>query len=324
MQHGVRNFALYVDGENAGPKYFPGIIREVQKYGSIAVKRVYADWTNPGRAAWKDLLHRYGARPIQQFNYGKDAADHALIMDAIEIMTMSPSIDSVCIVSSDNGFQFLASRLREMGKYVMGVGRREPPAKDLIAACHNYVYYDNLPVSEAKSLVTEMSDEQQNIQSPDEILSAAYSICAQTAEPVYLGDLGQAVKNEDPAFDPRSFGFVSLKKLVKGCPELFEVVNETNDRCFVQRLNNSDAGEKNAERELEGRLKRWVTHFGFIEGDDGHDYYFCKTNVISEQREHRFKIGQRFQFTVGQEPDPDAEANSERNGKASRVTAILV
>jgi len=134
-------FAVLVDGENASPKDFPGIIREVEKQGDVAIQRVYADWTQPAHSNWKEILHSTGARPVHQFNYGKDAADHALIMDAIELTMNTPRIDAVCIVSSDGGYHTLALRIREKGLYVMGIGKRNTPER-LRRACHHFVYSD--------------------------------------------------------------------------------------------------------------------------------------------------------------------------------------
>lgn len=315
--HNGKNFAVLVDGENSGPKEFAGILREVQKYGTTAVKRVYADWTNPARSAWKDVLHSNGARPIQQFNYGKDAADHALIMDAIEILTKAPEINAVCIASSDNGFQFLAQRIREMGKYVMGVGRRHPPAKELIAACHNYVYFDNLPTSDSSS--GKAANDEHEVVSPDELLREAYLSLCEDDEPIYLGELGTALKNKDSAFDPRTYGFQTLKQMVKGHPELFKIEEETRDRCFVRLIRHTPK----TSQEVKGCLKRWIGTYGFIEGEDGFDYFFYKSNVVPEQRELRFKKGQLFRFTVSKAPDPMAEEEShERNGRAAQVVAV--
>lgn len=316
--YNAKNFAILIDGENASPREFSGILREVQKHGTIALKRVYADWTNPARASWKETLHTNGARPIQQFNYGKDAADHALIMDAVEILAKAPEINSICIASSDNGFQFLAQRVREMGKYVMGVGRRQSPARDLIAACHNYVYFDNLQTT--APIFTTLDPELHDVVPPDHLLKRAYHQCNDGDGPVYLGDLGKALKDIDPAFDPRSYGFDTLKRLIKGHPELFAIVEETNDRCFV-RL--TDFRLETTKVELYGRLKRWIANYGFIEGDDGSDYFFYKSNLEPDQRDRRFKPGQRFKFTVSKAPDLDAEEGSPaKNGKAGRVIAI--
>ncbi|MET4694982.1 NYN domain-containing protein [Endozoicomonas lisbonensis] len=312
-----KNFAILVDGENAGPKQFSGILREVQKQGTIAIKRVYADWTNPSRAPWKEVLHKFSARPIQQFNYGKEAADHTLIMDAVEVLIRAPEINAVCIVSSDNGFQFLAQRIREMGKYVMGVGRRESPARNLISACHDYVYFDNLDLPESGGDQSTAMEE--NI-TPDMLLKRAYLACSDGDGSVYLGDLGASLKKIDPAFDPRSYGFETLKRLVKGHSELFQIASETNDRCFIRLIESS---AENTIYEMNGRLKRWIGNYGFIEAEDGEDYFFYKSNVVAEQRDMRFKSGQRFRFTVSKAPDPDAEPDTAaRNGKAGRVVVI--
>lgn len=315
--YSCKNFAILVDGENAGPKQFSGILREVQKQGTIAIKRVYADWTNPARAPWKEVLHKFGARPIQQFNYGKDAADHTLIMDAVEILVRAPEINAVCIASSDNGFQFVAQRIREMGKYVMGVGRRENPARNLISACHDYVYFDNLELPE--SSCDQSTTMEENV-TPDLLLKKAYLACSDGDEPVYLGDLGVSLKKTDPAFDPRSYGFATLKRLVKGHSEVFQIATETNDRCFIRLV---ESPTENSTYEMNGKLKRWIGSYGFIEAEDGEDYFFYKSNVVAEQRDMRFKLGQYFRFTVSKAPDPEAEADTAaRNGRAGRVMAI--
>jgi hypothetical protein len=304
-------FAVLVDGENASPKDFFGVLREVEKKGDVALKRVYADWTMPHQAGWKDVLHETGARPVQQFNYGKDAADHALIMDAIELTIDTPRLDAVCIVSSDGGFHTLALRIREKGLYVMGIGRRNTPER-LRRACHHFVYADLLDMHEADAVTPEDGD-------LDELLVKAYQASEIEGEAVYLGALGSQLKRFDPAFDPRSYSFTTLKSLIKANRHLFDVVSETEDRFFI-RLKSGVLDAKPPEV-LEGTVTRWISHFGFIEAS-GKAYYFAKVNVDETQREHRFSKGDRVRFVVSSHPVHDATNSANQNGKAKDVEIL--
>lgn len=92
---------MLFDGENASSRDFIGILREVEKK-VMPIRRVYADRTMPHQAGWKSILHDTGACSMQQFNYGKDASDHVLIMDAIELNMDTPRLNAICIVSSVN------------------------------------------------------------------------------------------------------------------------------------------------------------------------------------------------------------------------------
>lgn len=306
-----RTFAVLVDGENVSPKDFHGVIQEVEKNGDIALRRVYADWTRPPLSSWKDILHETGARPIHQFNYGKDAADHALIMDAIELTSTNTRLDAFCIVSSDGGYHTLAQRIREKGLYVMGIGKRNTPQR-LRQACHHFVYMDLLEKEAPKPA-------KQDDESLEDLLVRAYRSAEVHGESVYLGQLGSHLKKLDPAFDPRSYSFNSLKALIKANSHLFETESETHDKFFITLK--EGAIETKPDQVLEGVISRWISHYGFIESDLG-PFYFAKTNVRADQREHRFKAGDKVRFSVANLPDPGAGDSSEQNGKAKEIEVL--
>jgi cold shock CspA family protein len=295
-------FAVLVDGENASPKDFPGIIREVEKQGDVAIQRVYADWTQPAHSNWKEILHSTGARPVHQFNYGKDAADHALIMDAIELTMNTPRIDAVCIVSSDGGYHTLALRIREKGLYVMGIGKRNTPER-LRRACHHFVYSDLLDFA---SDDTEETKEDLDL---DRILLKAFNEAQQDNEAVYLGILGTHIKRIDPAFDPRSYSFNTLKGLIQASSHLFNVDTSNKSQCFVSIPH------------LEGVVQLWLNIYGFIECEQG-PFFFHKLNIVDSQRERALKKGDKVQFKAIKKPNPAAETGPERNGKAVDVELI--
>lgn len=261
-------FAVLVDGENASQAEYASMLDEVEKYGTVAIKWVYADWTSRHQSGWQDILHETASSPKQQFHYGKDAADHALVMDAIELISNNPRINAVCIVSSDGGFYSLAQRIREHGLHVMAIGRENTPER-FRKACHNFVFTKNL--SKAAECL--------NHSDLDSLLHEAYQRCAEKNEPVYLGDLGKTLKLFDSSFDPRNYGFLSLKKLIKGKKHLFEIVDEREDRCFIALNTNTvfESGES-----LQGTVRKWdgIRKFGFITSDKG-DFHF-KAEAIKE------------------------------------------
>ena len=120
--------AVLVDSDNVSYKHIKEILDEVEKYGRICMKRVYGDFSKPAALAWKSEVLKNGFKTIHQFSYtdGKNATDIALVIEAIDILHDN-EVDIFCIVSSDSDFTPLAQRLRESGKYVIGVGKHTTP-----------------------------------------------------------------------------------------------------------------------------------------------------------------------------------------------------
>ena len=121
-------YALLIDAENVSAKYIKPILDELSKYGNVTYKRIYGDWTKSQSASWKEVLLQNSITPIQQFSYtyGKNATDSAMIIDAMD-MLYTNDLEGFCLVSSDSDFTKLASRLRESGRTVIGMGESKTP-----------------------------------------------------------------------------------------------------------------------------------------------------------------------------------------------------
>lgn len=137
-------YALLIDAENISSKYIKVILDELSNYGTATYRRIYGDWTNPANSAWKDVLLNYSVNPVQQYSYtqGKNASDSAMIIDAMDIL-YSGNVGGFCLVTSDSDFTRLASRLRESGKRVIGMGESKTPSA-FISACNQFKYLDIL------------------------------------------------------------------------------------------------------------------------------------------------------------------------------------
>ena len=139
-----KKFAVLIDADNVSAKYIKYILDEISNYGVATYKRIYGDWTKPSAGSWKEILLENSITPVQQYGYtvGKNATDSAMIIDAMDIL-YSNHVDGFCIVSSDSDFTKLASRLRESGMLIVGMGEKKTP-KPFIAACNQFKYLDVL------------------------------------------------------------------------------------------------------------------------------------------------------------------------------------
>ena len=139
-----KKLAVLIDGDNIPSAYIKEMMEEIAKYGNPTIKRIYGDWTKPHLVKWKNVLLENAINPIQQYGYtqGKNATDSAMIIDAMDIL-YSNRVDGFCLVSSDSDFTRLATRLREAGMNVIGIGEKKTP-EPFIVACDKFIYIEIL------------------------------------------------------------------------------------------------------------------------------------------------------------------------------------
>ncbi len=209
--------ALLIDGENASPKMLEAIIEEVSKNGIITIRRIYGDWTQQIMNSWKESVNVNAIQPIQQFTYtqGKNSSDSALIIDAMDILN-DKLVNGFCIVSSDSDYTRLATRIREDGLLVIGVGEEKTP-KAFVKSCDLFVHVENLvPAKTAE-------DNRKNAKKVDtktlNLLKRAYEMAEQDNGPTHVTQLVQSLRKIEPDFDPRTYGF-------KTFPKFFASLNE--------------------------------------------------------------------------------------------------
>jgi uncharacterized protein (TIGR00288 family) len=212
-----RKFAVLIDGDNIPASYLKEMMEEITKYGNPTIKRIYGDWTNPQLKSWKNRLLSNAIRPIQQYAYtsGKNATDSAMIIDAMDIL-YSDKVDGFCIVSSDSDFTRLATRLREAGKHVIGIGERKTP-EPFIVACDKFIYVEILKPS------TQDNDKETNPKptKTEKISKKSIRLLTNSIEDVadeegwaFLGDVGTILLKKQPNFDARNYGFQKLTALI--------------------------------------------------------------------------------------------------------------
>ena len=205
--------AVLIDADNATASLANELLEEITKYGTPTIKRAYGDWTTPNLGRWKEELPLHAIQPIQQFAYtrGKNSTDSALIIDAMDLL-YAGNVEGFVIVSSDSDFTRLATRLRESGMTVYGLGRRDTPAA-FVAACDRFIYLDLLSEEPARPETTG-----EKPTSLRRALSTAISSTARDDGWSHLGEVGSYLLKSDAAFDPRDYGHAKLGELVRSLP----------------------------------------------------------------------------------------------------------
>ena len=214
--------AVLIDADNVSDKYVKVIFDEVNNHGTATYKRIYGDWTKPQLAQWKNVLLNYSISPIQQYSYtiGKNATDAALIIDAMDIL-YSGQVDGFCIVSSDSDFTRLASRLREAGKYVLGMGEKKTPVP-FISACEKFKYLEVLLQAVEPTPVKNGQTGKLNTQSLIDTLTIISNENSDDDGWAFLGEVGSILSKRNPDFDTRNYGFQKLTPLVSSLKQ-FEI-----------------------------------------------------------------------------------------------------
>ncbi len=222
--------AVLIDADNVPYSNIKGMLEEIAKYGTPTFKRIYGDWTQPTLSGWKTVLLENAITPIQQYSYttGKNSSDSALIIDAMDIL-YTGGVDGFCIVSSDSDFTRLATRLREAGMKVFGIGEKKTPSP-FIASCNKFIYIEILK-KEIKEPIAPKNNTKNNAKKKEDpaiakhkalvkLISDSINDMAEEDGWVFLGVLGTLILKKQPDFDPRNYGHKKLIDLIKTIKEI--------------------------------------------------------------------------------------------------------
>lgn len=224
--------AVLIDADNIPYAKIKGMLEEVAKYGTPTFKRIYGDWTKPNLAGWKNVLLDNAITPIQQYSYtaGKNATDSAMIIDAMDVL-YTGRVDGFCLVSSDSDFTRLATRLREAGMKVFGLGEKKTPSA-FRAACDKFIYIEILGGEEEEkedispTKPQKARPKKESISKADKgllnLLKTSINDIANEDGWAFVGELGNLLLKKQPDFDPRNYGFRKLVPLVKSY-DVFEI-----------------------------------------------------------------------------------------------------
>ncbi len=229
--------AVLIDADNVPAKYARAILNEVTSYGEPGLRRVYGDWSNQQLSGWTRTAQELGLVQHQQTanTKGKNASDIGLVIDAMDILHAG-HFNGFVLVSSDSDFTRLASRIREQGLTVIGIGEAKAP-EALKNACNRFVAIENIyqgPDDAPRDAPAAKLDTK-TIVAAQRLFFDAMEKIDQDDEWFPLGRLGQQIQADKPDFDTRSYGKKKLSDLVKEL-KVFETKTGPGNQLLVRRL----------------------------------------------------------------------------------------
>lgn len=237
--------AVLIDADNIPYSNIKGMLDEIAKFGVPTIKRIYGDWTRRTVSGWKPALLEHAITPIQQYGYtkGKNSTDSAMIIDAMDILH-SQKVDGFCLVSSDSDFTRLATRLRESGMVVIGIGERKTPSP-FIVSCDKFIYIEIIGDNETieKPEIEKARSSSGRKPKPDPIdrnliglLKSSINDMADDDGWAPLAAVGALINKKKPDFDPRNYGFMKLTPLLKSLTKYFMVDEREAERSHIKHI----------------------------------------------------------------------------------------
>ena len=260
MEEITKKFAVLIDAENVSSKYVKYILDEISGIGTSTIRRIYGDWSNNTNSWDKKCLLEYSIHPVQQFGYtiGKNATDSAMIIDAMDLL-YTGNLDGFCLVSSDSDFTKLAERLRESGKYVIGMGEKKTPTP-FRRACTSFKILEVLAKEESNEEEngrTESLDNLPDVTNIKEIKKAVFKIIDENEDKgreTHLGELGNILQNKFSEFDVRNYGYSKLSTFLEEEFEEF-VVKKDGKNTFV-KVNAENLPKEDIKEMIENILEQ--------------------------------------------------------------------
>ncbi len=233
---GSAQVAVFVDFENlvlgavkelpnqANPAPYEDLTRLCRGYGNASVRRAYADWANTLFGSHQDDLAMNGVDLIQVARVGiqnKNAADIRMAVDAMETLIVHPEISVFVLVSGDGDYSPLVQRLREFGKWVVGVGTEANASRKLVSVCSEYKYWGTL-VAEVEPEVRPAVNAAFDIATAEQLLVRAFE--ESNAETMTAGGLKSKMLALDAAFDEHNYGCRSFRAFLAMLPKRVQIV----------------------------------------------------------------------------------------------------
>lgn len=228
---GDARVAVLVDCDNTSPEILEYTLRIVAQFGRVVLRRGYGNHTTLANK-WQHALVKLAFTPCLQYQYaaGKNTADIALALDALEAM-FDKRADTYCLVTSDSDFAYLCRKLRERGATVCIVGEAKTPDALRNASDQFFEWTPTEPLPPAVISADASSEKSTAIKTdaakpesscpvakrrPRFVVEAVSLLASDTPEgKVNLGPLGQYLKRTDPAFSPQLYGHSGLLDMLR-------------------------------------------------------------------------------------------------------------
>jgi uncharacterized protein (TIGR00288 family) len=207
------------------------ILGRLVEKGNVVVKTAYADWHRFFKH--RQPLHEAGIELIEiprRSRAGKNSADIRLCVDAIDLCYSKEHIDTFVVISGDSDFAPLVSKLKENGKYVIGLGLKESTSNLLSDNCDEFIYYEELEKDETTDPRAERNIPRELRDVFDLLFSTIRALIRENHEVLWSSMIKDTMKRKRPSFSESLYGYKSFSELLEDAQHRGFIVLEKNLR----------------------------------------------------------------------------------------------
>ena len=270
MQIDERRIAVFIDFENVamgvresryGNFDIDLVLKRLVEKGKITVKRAYSDWHR--YTEFKRAFHQAAIELIDvpQSRYsGKNSADIRMVVDALDLSYQRDHIDTFVLVSGDSDFSPLVSKLREYGRYVIGMGVKQSSSDLLINNCDEFIFYEDLvrPATENTRLAPKLNGlPHKKAEALRLVVETFEALQREGKEVIYGSVIKQTLVRKLPSFNETYFGYPSFSRLLEDAAEnkLLQLTKDQKSGGYIVNLSGDGAGtEAPSEEQAESTL----------------------------------------------------------------------
>jgi uncharacterized protein (TIGR00288 family) len=221
---GERSLAVFIDFENMGLGFnnrrdrfeINKVLERLVEKGKIVCKKAYADWSRFGM--YTGGLHEAAIELIEiprRGMTGKNSADIRLVVDAIDLAYSKDHIDTFVIVSGDSDFSPLVSKLKELGKHVIGLGLSDATSDLLRDNCDEFIYYEDLDRAPIIPVSVNDSIPEKKRKVFALLLDSLLALRRENKEVIYSSMLKDTIKRKKPSFNEGYYGYRTFSELLE-------------------------------------------------------------------------------------------------------------
>ena len=197
------------------------VLKRLLEKGRIVYKRAYCDWSN-----YRDAVREFHTQGIEMIDIpqskasGKNSADIHMVVDALDLCYAKGHIDIFALLSGDSDFSPLVSKLKENDKRVIGCGVKSSTSNLLIAACDEFIYYDDLirEQQRARAVVRKAGKKEKETDKKHEAIERLLKIVRSLEldyEPLWGSMVKQAIRRVYPDFNEAYYGYGNFSDLLE-------------------------------------------------------------------------------------------------------------
>src|SRR5215470_11058981 len=224
MTDGAHSLAVFIDFENLALGFqnrrdrfdISRVLERLVEKGKIVVKKSYADWSR--FSGFTSALHESAIELIEiprRAQSGKNSADIRLCVDAMDLAYSKEHINTFVILSGDSDFSPLVSKLKELGKHVIGLGMQESTSDLLRDNCDEFIYYEDLgqPPKLAPSVTSHIPDQKRKAFAL--LMESLLALRRENKEVLWSSMIKDTMKRKKPSFNEAYHGYRTFSELLE-------------------------------------------------------------------------------------------------------------